>query len=148
MRRNAGFSLIEMLVAITIMSLAAGLVVMTAPGPSRQLAQETDALIRSLATARDLALVENRVVTVEIGDAGYETWVMRRLTGPEVTGRTAWSDGTSVATADGRLPALIVFDPVGLAEPTQVTLFREGARDGVVVAGSGKIGRLDHDSPN
>jgi general secretion pathway protein H len=148
MRREDGFSLIEMLVAVAIMSLAAGLVVMTAPGPSQQLAHETDGLIRSLVAARDLALVENRVVTVQIGEAGYETRVVRRLRGLETTGKTAWSNGTTVATADGRLPALIVFDPIGLAEPAHVTLFRERARDGVVIAGSGQIGRLNDAPPN
>ena len=79
MRREAGFSLIEMMVVLAIVSLAAGLVVVNAPGPSGQLANETDRLIRSLVAARDLALVENRTVMVEVTETGYATRVASRL---------------------------------------------------------------------
>lgn len=143
MRRDAGFSLIEMMVVLAIVSLAAGVVVMSAPGPSGQLAQETDRLIRSLASARDLALLRNRSVIVELSEAGYET----RISGPvgeqQPVEQIRWSDSTTVGTKDGRLPAMIVFDSVGLAEPAQLSLFRDGARDGVVVEASGEIRRLD-----
>ena len=145
MRREAGFSLIEVMVTLAVVSLAAGLIVMNAPGPSGRLADETDSLIRSLTAARDLALVENRVVTVEINDAGYQTRIVRKLRGPEADRLTPWRDGTTVATGDGRLPAVIVFDPVGLAEPATITLFRDGAKDGAYVAPSGRIGRLGDD---
>lgn len=142
MRRDAGFSLIEMMVALAIMSLAAGLVVMSAPSASGRLADETDQLIRSLVTARDLALIENRAVMMEITETGYQMRVVRRLGQPEVHGPVDWRPDTSVAMGDGRLPATIVFDSVGLTEPTQITLFRGSARDGVIVDSSGRIGRL------
>jgi type II secretion system protein H len=142
MKREAGFSLIEMMVALVVMSLAAGLVVMNAGAPSGRLADETDALIRNLSAARDMALVENRIVTVEIDEHGYATRVMRRIGGVETTTQVDWRKGTSVATSDGRLPALVMFDSVGLAEAAEVVLFRDGAKDGVFVATSGRIGRL------
>jgi general secretion pathway protein H len=145
MRREAGFSLIEMLVALAIMALAAGLVVMTAPGPSGRLADETDALIRSLATARDLALVENRAVTVEITETGYETRIARRLGAPETRASVNWRADTTVAIGDGRLPTAVTFDSIGLTEPVRITLFRDGAKDGVILDGSGRIGRLFDD---
>lgn len=145
MKREAGFSLIEMMVALVVMSLAAGLVMMNAGAPSGRLADETDALIRNLSAARDMALVENRLVTVEIGENGYETRVMRRVGGVETTTQVDWREGTSISTADGRLPALVTFDSVGLAEAAEVTLFRDGAQDGVFVETSGRIGRLSDD---
>ena len=60
---------------------------------------------------------------------------------------TSWNEQTTVAAGDGRLPAIIVFDPVGLAEPASFTLFNEDAKDGVVIAPSGRIARLDEAAP-
>ena len=147
MRREAGFSLIEMMVVLAIVSLAAGLVVVNAPGPSGQLANETDRLIRSLVAARDLALVENRTVMVEVTETGYATRVASRLGSAREVEMTPWNERTTVAAGDGRLPAIIVFDPVGLAEPASFTLFNEDAKDGVVIAPSGRIARLDEAAP-
>ncbi len=147
MRREAGFSLIEMMVVLAIVSLAAGLVVVNAPGPSGQLANETDRLIRSLAAARDLALVENRTVMVEVTETGYATRVASQLGPAREVEMTSWNEQTTVAAGDGRLPAIIVFDPVGLAEPASFTLFNEDAKDGVVIAPSGRIARLDEAAP-
>lgn len=145
MRRDAGFSLIEMLAALAIMALAAGLVVMSIPNPSGRLADETDELIRNLVAARDLALVENRTVTFEIGETGYETRIARRLGPAETRAQVDWRPDTSVAMDDGRLPAAILFDSVGLTEPAAITLFRNGRKDGVLIDASGRIGRLADD---
>ena len=147
MGREAGFSLIEMMVVLAIVSLAAGLVVVNAPGPSGQLANETDRLIRSLVAARDLALIENRTVMVEVTETGYATRVASRLGSAREVEMTPWNERTTVAAGDGRLPAIIVFDPVGLAEPASFTLFNEDAKDGVVIAPSGRIARLDEAAP-
>jgi general secretion pathway protein H len=147
MRREAGFSLIEMMVVLAIVSLAAGLVVVNAPGPSGQLANETDRLIRSLVAARDLALIENRTVMVEVTQTGYATRVASRLGPAREVEMTPWNERTTVAAGDGRLPAIVVFDPVGLAEPASFTLFNEGAKDGVAIATSGRIARLDEAGP-
>jgi|LauGreSuBDMM15SN_2_FD.fasta_scaffold70650_3 general secretion pathway protein H len=147
MRREAGFSLIEMMVVLAIVSLAAGLVVVSAPGPSGQLANETDRLIRSLVAARDLALIENRNVMVEVSETGYATRVASRLGPAREVEITLWNERTTVAAGDGRLPAVVVFDPVGLAEPASFTLFNEGAKDGVAIAPSGRIGRLGGAAP-
>jgi general secretion pathway protein H len=147
MHREAGFSLIEMMVVLAIVSLAAGLVVVNAPGPSGQLANETDRLIRSLVAARDLALVENRTVMVEVSETGYATRVASRLGPAREVEMIPWNERTTVAAGDGRLPAVVVFDPVGLAEPASFTLFNEGAKDGVAIAPSGRIDRLGEAAP-
>jgi len=147
MRREAGFSLIETMVVLAIVSLAAGLVVVSVPGPSGQLSQETDRLIRILVAARDLALIENRTVTVEVSETGYATRVASRIGPVREVEMAAWNEQTTVAAADGRLPAIIAFDPMGLAEPTAFTLFDAGAQDGVVIDASGRIARLGEAAP-
>ncbi len=147
MRREAGFSLIEMMVVLAIVSLAAGLVVVSAPGPSGQLAQETDRLIRGLVAARDLALIENRTVIVEVSETGYAMRVASRIGPVREVEVTLWNERTTVASADGRMPAVIAFDPVGITEPASFTLFNEGAKDGVVIDPSGRISRLGEAQP-
>jgi general secretion pathway protein H len=142
MRHEAGFSLIEMMVVLAIVSLATGLVIISAPGPSNQLAQETDRLIRSLLAARDLALIENRTVTVEISETGYATRVASRVGLAREIETTSWNERTTVAADDGRLPAIVTFDPMGLAEPASFTLFSGGAKDGIVIDPSGRMTRL------
>jgi general secretion pathway protein H len=142
MRGEEGFSLIEMLVALAIVALATGMVIFTGGGRG-QLAAETDRFIASLAAARDQALIENRLVTVEVSDDGYQTRVHSRLglTAPAAS-PAIWEQGTSVATTDGRLPALLTFDPVGLTEPARLTLFRDGAVERIAVEASGEIRRV------
>lgn len=142
MRGQAGFSLIEMLVALTVMALVTGLVIVTGPAAGGSLAAETDRFIVSLATARDLALIESRVVTVEVSEEGYATRVRSRLIASTTAApRESWNKGTTVAAADGRLPALLTFDPVGLTEPMTFTLYRDGAMQRVAIDPSGEIRR-------
>jgi general secretion pathway protein H len=146
MRGEEGFSLIEMLVALAVMALVTGLVIFTGPASGGSLAAETDRFIVSLATARDLALIESRVVTVEVSETGHLTTVHSRLVpGTQPAAPESWSKGTTVATSDGRLPALVTFDPVGLTEPATFTLYRDGAMQRVAIDPSGEIRRVSDD---
>lgn len=145
MNRQAGFSLIEMMVALTIMALAASVVVMTVGSPGGTLAAQTDRLISGLAAARDQALVENRMVSVEISETGFRT-IVRSHVGPPALGRTeSWDHGVSVTSPDGDLPMIVTFDPVGLADVASISLTKGNAGDGVVVEASGRI-RRPHDA--
>lgn len=146
MRGEDGFSLIEMLVALAVMGLVTGLVIFTGPAAGGSLGAETDRFIVSLADARDLALIESRVVTMEVSESGYTTTVHSRL-GPATAPAApqTWSSGTTVATVDGRLPALLTFDPVGLTEPATFTLYRDGVSQTVAIDPSGAIRRVSGD---
>jgi general secretion pathway protein H len=141
MRSDAGFSLIEMLVALTVMALASGLALLTMSSGA-SLASETDRFIAALEAARDQSIIENRIVQVEVSEAGYSSSVRRRL-GPALpdAAPATWEQGTSVATAGGELPVVMSFDPVGLTEPAEFTLFRGRSRERVTVDGSGEIAR-------
>ena len=146
MRDQAGFSLIEMLVALAVMALVTGLVIITGPVSGSSLGAETDRFIKTLAGARDLALIESRTVTVEVSEAGYTTKLHARMTATAPAGLSdSWNTGTTVATADGRLPALLTFDPVGLTEPATLTLYRDGATARIAIDPSGQITRAPGD---
>lgn len=147
MRRDAGFSLIEVMVAMTIMALAAGAVVMTVGAPGGTLAAQTDRLIASLAAARDSALVANRTVSIEISDAGYRTITHSQIAAPAISETEVWADGVSVETS-AAMPAIVTFDPVGLTNGVEIELIRGEGRDGVVVLASGQIRRRGDVSPN
>lgn len=140
MRRESGFSLIEVMVALTIMALAAGAVVMTVGSPGGTLAAQTDRLIASLAAARDSALAANRTVSVEISDAGYRTITHSQIAPPRITEMEAWGDGVSIGV-NGAMPAIVTFDPVGLTDGAEIELRRGERRDGVIVLASGQIRR-------
>lgn len=146
MQRQAGFSLIEIMVALTIMALAAGVVVMTAGAPGGGLSAQTDRLIAGLEAARDRALSANRHVSVEITPAGFRTLTHSLITGPAPAPLEAWPDGLSVRSPQADLPLIIRFDPVGLAEGGIIELGQGKAVDGIIVEPSGRVRRL-HEAP-
>lgn len=146
MQRQAGFSLIEIMVALTIMALATGVVVMTVGAPGGGLSVQTDRLIAGLEAARDRALSANRHVSVEITPAGFRTITHSLIAGPALAPLEAWPDGLSVSSPQTDLPLMIRFDPVGLAEGGVIELSQGKAGDGVIVEPSGRVRRL-HEAP-
>ena len=71
-RGNArGFTLVELMVVLTILALAATAVVLTIPGEERSVRSEADRLAARLAAARDVAVVEGRSVAVNFAPSGY-----------------------------------------------------------------------------
>lgn len=145
MRGEEGFSLIELLVALIIMSMVTSIAILTNTSHNR-LAVETDRLIASLKDARDRAVIENQTVTVEISDEGYQARTHTRIASPAADStQQAWEQGTSAAIADGALPAVLTFDPVGLAEPITLTLYRDGIIERIAIDAAGEIRRAGDD---
>ena len=72
--KNAGFTLIEMLVVLVILGLVAGLIVGRGRAPSQRL--EVDSVARQVAgalrTARSYAIARGRPIVVTIGAHGYQ----------------------------------------------------------------------------
>jgi general secretion pathway protein H len=71
--RSGGFTLIEMIVVIAVMGMIAGLVLVRQPWHSAGLTLEAAerAFIDALRLARSRAIVQNRVVPVVTGAAGF-----------------------------------------------------------------------------
>ncbi|MEZ5936598.1 MAG: GspH/FimT family pseudopilin [Hyphomonadaceae bacterium] len=144
-----GFSLLEVLVVMLVMGLAASVVMLTAPDGARNLDNEADALTRRLIEARDTALIRNRPVEVTISDAGVNSRIRTRFDWTPTTGDAplTWVENTSVsASVLGRnrtLPVSVIFDSTGLSEPLLLTLYRNGRSAAVQVDGSGNIARME-----
>lgn len=68
---QAGFTLVELMVVLAIMGLAAAAVILTLPSQDQILRQEADRLAVRLAAARDLAVVEGRGTAAVISPSGY-----------------------------------------------------------------------------
>jgi general secretion pathway protein H len=141
---ESGFTLIEMLVVLTIIGITAGAVLLTAPDSRRSLIDEAERFAANLARAKEEAVLTNRTVDVQITSKGYAFGVVSRgLHRPleqRPFGPVAWSvDTTAVVSGDQR--SRIAFDSTGVATPTAVDLFRNDGhvRVRVDMAGSVKI---------
>ncbi|WP_235562542.1 GspH/FimT family pseudopilin [Brevundimonas sp. Root1423] len=142
-KMRAGFTLVELLMVVAILGLAAGAVVLAVPDPRPAVGAEAERFAARLSRAREEAVLSNRPIAVEVTPTGYAFTVFDGRVwsalsdgpfGPEV-----WQAETAVGPEEG---ARFVFDPTGVAEPVVLTLAREGKRRTVSVDGAGEV-RID-----
>lgn len=138
-----GFTLVELLMVVAILGLAAGAVVLAVPDPRPAVGAEAERFAARLARAREEAVLSNRPVAVEVTPTGYafaafdgRAW-SALSDGP--FGPETWQTGTALAPEEGRR---FVFDPTGVTEPVVLTLARDGKRRTVSVDGAGEV-RID-----
>src|SRR3546814_13204921 len=77
--RPNGFTLVELMVVLAILALAAAAVVLTIPGEEQHVRSEADRLAARLAAARDIAVIEGRSVAADLAPSGYG--LARRIPG-------------------------------------------------------------------
>src|SRR5436309_12412570 len=109
----SGFTLVELLVVLVIVGLAAAAVILTMPEPGGSLSAEAERFAARTKAARDDAILDARAATVAIGAEGYE--VTRRTESAHYD----WVAGTEPAIAGGR-DGRIRFGATGLADPARV----------------------------
>lgn len=136
-RRRQGFTLVELMVVLVIIGLAATAVVLAMPEPGGSLAGEAERFAARAKAARDTAILESRAVAVQIGRGGYE--VARRRAGAwQTEARYDWAERTA-PDLPGGAPASIRFDSTGSAEPARVMLRRGGDQAVIDVTGDGDV---------
>lgn len=136
--RRAGFTLVELMVTLVIIGLAAGAVLLTAPDPRPTVAEEADRLAARLVRGREEAILTNRPV-VFISDArGYrfetlqgENWTPL----PPPFRDWIWGEGVAAMGEARRL----MLDPTGGAEPGDWTLTRDGRSLSVHIDAGGEV---------
>jgi len=139
-RNRDGFTLVELLMVVAILGLAAGAVVLAVPDPRPAVGVEAERFAARLSHARDEAVLSDRPVAVEVTPTGYAFSVFDgRVWSPLSDGPfgpESWQAGTDIElTGGGRF----VFDPTGVAEPVMLTLSRDGKSRTVAVDGAGEV---------
>lgn len=139
---EAGFTLVELMVVITVIALASAAVVLTLPDGAAKLRNDAERFAGRVGAARDQAIVQARPMAVWVSPSGYgfarrEQGLWRPLEDkPFAT--TPWRDGVLADTGGGQLR--VTFDGTGMAaEPVAVTLVREGRRLAVAVDANGRV---------
>ena len=149
-KRESGLTLIEMLVVVTILGIAAGAILLTAPDSRRTLIQEAERFAGALVRAREEAVLTNRTIDVRITPEGYAFGVtsrgLRRPLEERPFSSVPWNEDTTAVISEADQRSRIAFDSTGLTTPAAVDLYRSDGHVRVVVdmAGSVKVDVAQH----
>lgn len=141
-----GFTLVELMVVVTIIALAAAAAVWAMPDPQGRVADEAARFATRARAAHDEAIVTARPVSVWVTSGGYGfdarvggAW---QPLGERTLRIERWQEGTRVRLSEaGRVR--VTFDPTGLADrPLDLRLERRGAAASVRIEADGSA-RVD-----
>ena len=140
--KQAGFTLVELMVTITVIGLAAGVAVWSLPDPRGRVVEEATRLAARTRAAHDLAIIDGRPVSLWVTGGGYG--FDQRVGGQWVPLADKpfrverWQEGTAARLAQPQLR--VTFDTTGLTDrPVEVRLDRDGRGAGVLIGGDGTV---------
>ncbi len=123
--RAAGFTLVELLVVLTIIGLAGVAVVMTAPTDD-PLLRQGERFAAHLALARDEAILGTRMIEVTATAQGYgftrQHFGDWQALQQKPFGNVLWEDGIAPVLPRDSDPLTFHFDPTGASLPQSITL--------------------------
>ena len=136
--RRAGLTLVELMVVLLVLGVAATAVVMTMPDPRPSLGHEAEVFAARLVRAREEAIVTNRTVEAAVDAQGY-AFRIRRPGGREPLEAppfepVRWSEETRTEGAE-----VVAFDPTGAGQPAEIVFARADDRARVTVDGGGEV---------
>jgi general secretion pathway protein H len=147
LRRSAehGFTLIELMVVVTIIGLASAVVAFAMPDPQGRVLDEGLRFAARVRAARDIAIVEARPVSLWVTGGGYG--FDRRIGGAwtPVADKPLrverWSDQTRATLPDAATGRTrVTFDPTGVADRSvDIRLSRRGADALVRISADGEV---------
>ncbi|OYW21469.1 MULTISPECIES: GspH/FimT family pseudopilin [unclassified Sphingomonas] len=140
-QREGGFTLIELMIVVTIIGLASAAVVLAIPDPRGRLIDDAERFAARARAAHDTAIIEGRSVSIWVSREGYG--FDRRSAGtwqpisekPLRVARWASDIRPVILSTEGR--DRVIFDSTGLANaPFDVQLRRGGEASATVRIGA------------
>lgn len=139
--RERGFTLVELMIVVTIIGIASAAVIWSLPDPRGRLIDEATRFAARTRAAHDLAVVDASPVSVWVSPGGYGFDARESGAWVPITQKplkvTPWNKGTVAA---GAARERVLFDSTGLADrPLDVTLMRDAERVTVHVGAGGEV---------
>ena len=136
-----GFTLVELLVVLTIIGLMSAAVVLAIPDPRGSLVAEAERFAARAHAAQERAIMDARPMAIRITSAGYGFDRRERGEWTPIDSAPftdlAWSEGTHPEL--GRQTAQrLAFDSTGSTEPTTLLLVRDDEQVRIEIGVDGK----------
>lgn len=126
-RRAAGFTLVELVVVIAIIGIAAAAVVLSLPGDGDDVRRSAQRLAAHMNAARDAAILSGRPVQVMPAAQGWQAAGQPAVRLPAGQRLISEPEGA------------IIFDPTGLASPARLTVRQDSASASVTISAAGAV---------
>ena len=142
-----GFTLVELMVTITVIALMSAVTLWAMPSPGGRVADEALRFAARARAARDQAVVEGRPVSLWVTPGGYG--FDRRVAGrwSPVADKPLrverWAEGTRADPGDAGGRARVTFDPTGLPDRVADVRLSRGAATILVRLGADGSVRAD-----